>query len=439
MRVLFALALGLWASAAPIVYVLDLWVERDGAFQGTATVTFPCPGKTDLVFRLYPNHFGPFLSLSEAQVNGAKASWESLDPTVAVVVLPNECFETTTVTLVFRGELPHDAHGYGLFVRQARTMTLAQFYPVLAPWREGWIVYPTFPFGDNLVAEAADYVLTVRVPEGWLPVGSGSEEELSSTLWRLTGTNLREMGLVLVKGYAEKRLSHPLGVELRVLFPPELRPAGERALEIAAEALALFSSFFGPYPYPDLDMVFVPLWGAAGVEYPRLILIGEDYAGDPGRDFFAEIVVHELAHQWWYGEVGTDQVAEPWLDEGLATYASVLYFEAKGKLAQKVREWEAHWARAQALFPQGSVGSALWEFAVGPQARRSYSGYVYSGAALFLHEARKILGDAAFFAILRRFCAENRGGLAQAARLLALFEEVGGPALGELYAKYFRR
>ena len=31
-------------------------------------------------------------------------------------------------------------------------------------------------------------------------------------------------------------------------------------------------------------------------------------------------LVHEVAHQWFYGLAGNDQYRDPWLDEGLATY-----------------------------------------------------------------------------------------------------------------------
>ncbi|MEN3010184.1 MAG: M1 family aminopeptidase [Candidatus Bipolaricaulaceae bacterium] len=441
MKALLLLGLGLWASAAPISYVLTLKVAEQGTLEGSAQVTFPCPGSSEFVFRLYPNHFGPFLSVTGAWAEGAPASWEALDPTVLVVRAPLPCPQTATLALAFAGVLPEASHGYGIFWRQERTLTLAQFYPLLAPWDEGWRVHPTFPFGDNLVAEAADYVLTLNAPVGWIPVGSGEEEELGPGLWRLAGENLRELGLVLVRGFEEERRALP-GVRLRAVFPPGLRLAAERALAIAAEALALFTARLGPYPYPDLDLVFVPLVGAAGVEYPRLILIDWGYAADPERDFFAEIVAHELAHQWWYGEVGTDQVAEPWLDEGLATYTSGLYFEARGELGRLVEAWRARWAQAKVLFPRGSVGCALWEFAGSPNARRSYSGYAYSGAALFLHEVRTLLGDAAFFGALRRFREEHRWGLAEASQFLALLRAAGGPAqaaLEDLIRKFFGR
>jgi len=160
------------------------------------------------------------------------------------------------------------------------------------------------------------------------------------------------------------------GIPLRVFFPPPLRAAAEKALRVAEEALEIYTEKLGNFPYPDLDLVIVPLASAGGVEYPRLILIAEKYAFDPESELFAEIVAHELAHQWWYGEVGADQVREPWLDEALATYTSGLYFETKGKLAEKLAEWQYRYQRAKRLNPSASVESALWEFPFRPRIFR---------------------------------------------------------------------
>ena len=38
------------------------------------------------------------------------------------------------------------------------------------------------------------------------------------------------------------------------------------------------------------------------------------------------VTVHETAHQWWYGVVGNDQIDEPWLDEALTEYSTILYY-----------------------------------------------------------------------------------------------------------------
>lgn len=36
--------------------------------------------------------------------------------------------------------------------------------------------------------------------------------------------------------------------------------------------------------------------------------------------------MHELAHQWWYGIIGNNEYADPWLDESFAVYASNLHW-----------------------------------------------------------------------------------------------------------------
>lgn len=432
---LLLLFLGFLASAAPIRYALTLHVEETGAFRGAAAVSTPCRD-TDFVFRLYPNHLGPFISITATFSGGAQASWESPDPTVVTVMPARPCCQTASIFLEFSGRLPPGLLGYGIFHRAENVMVMSQSYPILAPWEGSWLVHPAFPLGDNLVADVADYVLTLTTPENWLPVGSGREEQTAG-VWRITGTNLRELGLVLVRDFDWMGRVGPSDVMLRAFYPPGLASAAQKALEIAEEALEVFTHFLGPYPYSDLDIVFVPLKGAAGVEYPRLILIGEDYAREPSTDFFAEIVAHELAHQWWYGEVGTDQVAEPWLDEGLATYTSALYFEAKGRLGEKVEEWKARWEQARMAYPHGSVNGGLWEFSRSFASRQSYGGYVYAGAALFLHEVRQSLGDEAFFRALREFRAMNRFEIAKASEFLEILRKEGAN-LTELMAPYFR-
>jgi hypothetical protein len=62
---------------------------------------------------------------------------------------------------------------------------------------------------------------------------------------------------------------------------------------------------------------------------------------------------HEVAHQWFYGLVGNDQGRDPWLDEGLASYAEFRHegtigaaqsrsipAEAAGRAGEPMTYWE---------------------------------------------------------------------------------------------------
>ena len=48
-----------------------------------------------------------------------------------------------------------------------------------------------------------------------------------------------------------------------------------------------------------------------GLEYPTLVY----------QPATSDNLPHETAHQWFYSLIGNDQARDPWLDEGLATWA----------------------------------------------------------------------------------------------------------------------
>ena len=41
--------------------------------------------------------------------------------------------------------------------------------------------------------------------------------------------------------------------------------------------------------------------------------------------------MHEVAHEWWYGIGGVDEVNDYFIDEGLAEYSTALYYRAVGE------------------------------------------------------------------------------------------------------------
>jgi len=390
-----------------------------------------------LVFRLYPAALSPtYLELIGVQTEGGPLEWDQVHPTAFTVPLPTAPGQTFSLRLEFRGEVPEfeRAEGYGTYSRSQGAVVLSQAYPLLSPWRDdGWLVEPVFPWGDPTVAEVADYTAQVDLPPGWGLVASGEERELSPGLFQVAGENLRELALVALKGHVEVTVQAG-EVPIHGYFLPDHQEAGAAALVVTARSLRLYADLFGPYPFPELDVVEVPLKEAAGVEYPGLILAGEAYfdryPGDPL--FFPMIFAHEVAHQWWYAQVGNDQVAEPWLDEALVTYTSGLYFGAQGRLEELLDYWEASYLRGRARNPTATVASPLWEFPDGA----GYGGIVYSGGALFFHAIRGRMGDEAFFRALRRYLAEYRWRMARGEDLLAILEEESPKPLKDLFQEW---
>lgn len=428
------LVAGLSAAGAPLRYEMVLTVSPDGLLQGKATVSGTALADwTELVFRLYPAAFDPaYLRLTGAWGEEGELPWRTVDATTVEIPYLVPAGQTFSVTLEFAGRVPPFGadRGYGSFARSPQAWVLTQAYPVLAPWAGSWTVRPALPWGDSTVAEVADYAVELRAPPGWTAVATGREEELVPGLYRVEGENLREFAFVLLRGY-DLQTASAAGVEVRSHFPPDRAAAGAAALEVTLNALRVYTGLLGPHPFPEVDVVAVPLRGAAGIEYPGLILAGEAYYGRFSQDplFFPMIFAHEVAHQWWYAEVGVDQVAEPWVDEALATYTSGLYFEAQGRLPEVLRYWETGYAAGRWANPAAGITSPLWAF----QGGLGYGGIVYSGGALFLHALRERMGDEAFFRALRRFRAEFRLRIAPGEALLAILAEESPTPISDLF------
>ncbi len=92
-------------------------------------------------------------------------------------------------------------------------------------------------------------------------------------------------------------------------------------LEYAKKALDVYSSLFGKYAYDTLSIADMP-FVAGGMEYGSICVINEDV-----KDVaYEEVVAHEIAHQWWYSAVGSNNLINAWQDEGLTNYSTYLYF-----------------------------------------------------------------------------------------------------------------
>jgi hypothetical protein len=144
-----------------------------------------------------------------------------------------------------------------------------------------------------------------------------------------------------VVAYAPKFVRVSVGVDARVDESPEpYRKAVVRALEALADR-------YGAYPWPSYTLAITPGLANAGIEYPTFVMQGEETLG--------VVTDHEVAHMWFYALVGSNPAREPWLDEGLTTYAQaridsqVDFFAsqpvprpARNRLGAGMRYWDRH-------------------------------------------------------------------------------------------------
>lgn len=410
----------------------------------------------ELYLRLYPNgeliYGSGSLALTAAKVNGAPVEPAIEAGGTAVRVPLEEPLPpggSLVLELGFAGIVPRDfasssGSSYGIYDYSGGMLKLANWFPILAAYDEaGWHLDPFYNWGDAVYSETADFEVWITAPAEQVVVASGTELERSpngdGTITYHYAAELMRDFFVAMSPYLAKVTAQVGPTQVNSYYFVGDEAGGQKALEIAAQALDLFNRRFGLYPFPELDILETPLPWAGGVEYPGIALISERLYG-PAEYMarqelqFAMIVSHEVAHQWWYSLVGNDVIREPWLDEALATYSSGIYVEEfLGPAAYQdlLSDWETNWrrARAQVATP---ITAPLEQF----YNNSIYYGIVYCGGAVFYHVLRATLGDGPFFASLQEYFRRFEYRVATTEALLAIFEEVSGRELDELYARW---
>jgi len=319
-------------------------------------------------------------------------------------------------------------------------MIAGYWYPVLAPYvaaatRGGgrWLITPYHPVGDPIVYETADYEVTVRAPTSHQVIAAGLTDAQQG-VWRFRLDRARGFAFAVSDRLMASQ-ADVQGISVRVYHLPEHDVAAQAALRGVQEALPLFVQAYGPYPYAELLIVEAVQFG--GMEYSALMTFSRDWfaAYQPpssdagfGADLLVRFVVHELGHQWWYGVVGNDQAHEPWLDEGLARYGEVFYYET---LHPAHLAW---WEAPSRDMPTLPINQPIYHFS----DTTTYVQAAYVSSTRFWLDVRRLMGPAAFTGFVQTYRERYQDRLAHEAEVLALLRDRLGPALDRLLSVYFR-
>ncbi len=193
-----------------------------------------------------------------------------------------------------------------------------------------------------------------------------------------------------------------------------------RINDLVKNMLEVFSNMFGEYPFVDEKYGQADfLWGG-GMEHQTCTSYGS---------WNEALFAHEIAHQWWGDMITCDSFHHIWLNEGFASYSEALWFEAAYP-PYTASEYQMDY---QLYLGDGTV------FVENPDYENIFdSGLSYVKGSWILHMLRHVVGDNAFFNILKEYykSPEHKYGNATTEGFKNVSEQVSGMELDKFFHQW---
>lgn len=249
------------------------------------------------------------------------------DKTLLVVTLKEQLKPNSTVKVCidFSIKLANVLHRLGY---NENTVYIGNAFPLLAVYENGaFVECPYYNVGDPFYSTVANYTVTFKHPSSYVVGASGKVVksidggDFTKTTYKID--NARDFALTMSKDY--NVLTGAVdGIDIIYLYQKDTN-SNDSFITIT-EAVRTFNKLFGKYPYETLTVSETPFI-EGGMEFPGLVYVSATL-NDTDK---TEVIVHEIAHEWWYGVVGNNQLEFSVFDEGLAQYSTLMFFENNSK------------------------------------------------------------------------------------------------------------
>lgn len=407
-------------------YDITLSIDSEaGTIDASQEILYTAPENSEcFVLHIYANAFNAdnnVIDILSAQIDRQTAEYDIYGKDKTLLKLHGNFTENTEylISLTYKITIPHaDAR---LGITKDGNFNLSCFYPVMAKYDNGYREDCYSDFGDPFFQDISSYFVLATVDSALRLASSGKvittslSEEGAKTTYEIEAENIRDFGMALGKFNLLNDVTES-GVTVNYFYLTDNRPSD--TLERAMSAVTSFSEAFGTYPYDTLTIAECPLDMAGGMEYGTFVTVSntKNYID------FLDAVTHEIAHQWWYGVVGNDQINSAWLDEGAAEFCTYYYYyligdrlEFQRAMTSLNRSYQAF--EASKGFVQKSLNRPLDSYVSSDE----YVAANYLKGAIVFDTLHTLIGDEKFKAAMQNYFNDNKFSVADADKLQKAF------------------
>jgi hypothetical protein len=374
------------------------WARRKLTVTSTALVTNHGDTAVDaLTFNAAPAKIGK-MKLGAVLV-GTDAAAAVIDDQSIIVTLPVplEAGQQVPVTISYVSWWgTKGANKQFLFARVEGIATAYRWIP----WLSKAYAFTTPTFGEPFVTKAADDVrVSITSDRPLVIAATGHRTGTDGFTQTFEAHNVRDFNFSASPHYVTH--TDNWGDITITYYTVEL-PL-DRLQRWTVAALERFSQRVGPYPYTDLAVSEVPT--GPSMESPGMVWITQSAVA---RGTLKYLMVHEMAHQWFYGVVGNNEATEPFADEAMAEFLT------RDLIGHRL----SHCA-------QDVLDKHLYDYSAS-----CYYEVVYVQGDTYLEQYRQRVGDPAFWDGMRRYYDDYRFKIGGTRELFDTLDAAAGDAGG---------
>ncbi|MBD3631037.1 M1 family metallopeptidase [Cyclobacterium sp.] len=373
--------------------------------ERSRTIADPDRRVGDRIVNLEPEEIG-YMRVKSLLMNGKKVVMEEvgtiLEVTLPEPILPNS---TAIFSSEFEAQVPLQVRRAGRDNAEGVRYSMAQWYPKMANYDEqGWHANPyigrefygTWGNFDVKITIDREYVLggtgylqnADEIGHGYQADGENTSPSGAAKLtWHFYAPQVHDFMWAADPDFTHDKITMENGITIHHLYIKNSKTEKNwsKLKEFTPRAMEYFSENYGQYPYQQFSVI---QGGDGGMEYPMSTLI----TGQRSLGSLVGVMVHELAHSWFQGVLGSNESLYPWMDEGFTTFAS------NRCMAAIFTEEPAGFPQRGAYVSYERLAKSGLEEPMATHAdhfhtNTAYGAAAYSKGALFLSQMGYIIGE----------------------------------------------
>ncbi len=381
-----------------------------------------------------PSHPGKGMTVSAVRVDGQPTRFEHRDDRLAITLpSPSEPGQRIAVSVEYDG-IPVT----GLLIKPNRNGRRTFFSDNWPDKVRNWL--PTI----DHIADKSTVEFVITAPAQYQVVANGTRVEetdlpnaMRRTVWKESVPIAPWLYALGVAPFAVARVGEYHGVPIETWVFAEERDNGFYDFALPTrDVLAFYSEWIGPYSYEKLANVQSNSV-SGGMEAASSIFYSQESVSGTRSLRWRNVVIHEIAHQWFGNAVTESDWDDVWLSEGFATYFTLLFIEhaygrdefAAGLIASrdKIAELTAKDPADRVVHDQLADMSKVT------------NGLTYQKGAWTLHMLRNLIGTDLFWDGIRLYYQRHQDGVASTDDFRAAMETASGQDLAAFFHQWLYR